>query len=151
MKLEELQNLKYTPTHYPLKKMGVLVQTDDDEILVEMFDPSTFDTYIKKVLCDENGYVYHVYFRIGYVALFYFYNGEKSLRDIFLGCKSYFIGRNTIAQYAEKYVEMSDDFKGTVEEREAFADIWGPLKESFYNPKTYTSYANHQAEKLVKK
>lgn len=145
----DIKTLDYQRPAYMLKNMGALVQTDDDEIVAHMFDPHTMDTYIRKVLTQDDTYTYYVDFRVGFVGFYYFFTGARTLRQWFLECKDYHIVRHPISDMSDGAIEISQVVKDK-DSRLEFCELYGPDDKSFYNEDIYTEYAKQLAQSVVK-
>ena len=139
-----IKQLEFTTSNNLLKLQGVLFEDQDSEpILSEYFQG--FTTHLRKILEKNEEYTYYVQFEIGYVLLFYFYKKEKSLYDLFMSNKNYCIIR---IKHNSDIVEHS--MLLPKENKESFVLEYGPFKDSYYNEKHFTEYANLQALALTK-
>lgn len=139
----DITKLDYRPEARPLKFVGCIVEDmEGTEIISEM--SCGFDSYIKQILAEDENYVYHAVYRVGYVVFVYFYKKERSLRDIVLNCKDYTICRT---HYETGAVEHAGMMNANLEE---FTSEYGPLEDTMYKEEISTEYAKQMAEKLVK-
>jgi len=139
----DITKLEYRPEAHPLEFVGCIVEdTEGTEIISEMI--GGFDSYIKQILMEDDKYVYHAVYRVGYVVFVYFYKRERSLRDIVLNCKDYTICRT---HYETGGVEHTGKMNGNLVE---FTSEYGPLEDTMYKEEISTEYAKQMAEKLVK-